>query len=324
MGKRRALNSHDFHEFETRSLESVSFHFEVIADGATPAEALNNLKQGFHLPNFDGDSDLAKYAKTRGCRLTLQDVDFGFHGLVETGPYSLDGNVVRPIHERIGNVMGRIGVLGMELEGVTTSQAKRVFAGHNMSSGNFNKYQRPQSSNQDTKPSFTYLKLKACPISGHAQIDPHVNADERMLHTHYYHYYEADKTGMGLPVTEFSGSSLQVRFTYANTTPYDTTNPLSSCKYLNTSDWDTNAQLPTNRAALLYLDEAATVSETRLASSATSDGIHGTQLDVTKTPDPSVAAVIAQIRLPIRLLFSIHPDQSTWQQFTPFYPLPGR
>lgn len=315
----RPFNFFDPREWSASSLQTANHRIEIIVDGETPYKAFKKLAQvGAKIPQCDGQ--LAKYLESHACYLDLEDIDFGFHSVIESGPYTKDGVFTVPSFGIQHNVMGRLGTVSMEVD-VPQAQSKTVVVNDNGSFGNLVESTRMTSMTTST---LAYLKLRSVGITGLAQVEPFYGGGPTGLElpTHYYHYYErTHQSAQPLVVGNPFGQAIKVRFSIPIVKPVEAWNRLDSCIY----DASQAIQTPFEKhptISLAYLDDSKMWGVSEIESSE-SDGLHGSIAEagtLLNCLDPDLAAAFSNVKLPIRILLSIRPITPTFQPYSPHFP----
>jgi hypothetical protein len=316
MASTRGFNIYDPGEWQAKSLQAAGHRIEIIGDGETAWDALTNLATlGVSLPKMG--TPLGKYLETHPCLLTLEAVDLGYHAISETGPYELDAGIVQPIFPLQENTMGRLAVLGVHLMEMPQMNSTMLRCGNQ---GVFSQDQMSGHLGHHATNILTYLHLKSVPVSGHAQ-RVSIPGRDLPLNTHYYHYYELPShTQTPIVCQDVFNTKFKIRFSYTLMKPMWANNRIQNCAYDASLGLDESWVKPTTKHGLVFLDEFTLLNVNEVPS-ASLEGDHGTQQtpDNANMIDPSVAATLKNLRVPIRLIFNIRPVHQPVQMYAPFH-----
>lgn len=306
----------DSDEVYARSFEETYHRFEVVVYGNTPFEALTSLAQeGVTLPNFQ--TSTSRFLQTYPCQLTLVDVDFGYNALIEQGTSAVfdpDNHTVMSSPFLAGNLMGRLGTLGMHIVGLPQGQSRTVVCGNH----NATDFASSTNSTQNSTTTIGYLKLQSATVND-LSID-------RQLCVYNYYTPTVAATQTPLMIPNAFNSPIRIRFSYPLqrfTTGQNTPGFFYNKDPDTTFTWrnaDGDASVP----GLIYLDDFRLNYTNYQAHKGPFDGTGPVLSALVGDNDPgmldvSVAAAIDTIKLPIRLLFQVRAVVRAVQPHEPNY-----
>lgn len=307
MGSRGAF-ANDPATLTQAPLEENLYTLEVLADGANPQNMLQLLAtQGAQLSSMQNASE--RFLQCNQVLLTLEQLDIGYHGLVESGPFVEDTGAYAFADTRAWNVLGRLATLGVHLVDVVRPQSLLCVSGSTGAHQFWDAHSCHGASS--TLVGFAHLE----------SVD--VQSPDPTLGSFNYHTYTL-RNPVSTVVANPFGSPLKIRFSVSDAVPQDVTNPATAL-YDETLSVPTPAfTQSTQRPSLLYLDESRVWNSTS-AWPVSTDGVSGaetigrdaTQANLTPT-DPSLAWALQHLRIPIRMLFSLKPLARTYNAYVPF------